>query len=115
MRFLADEDFDADILRGVRRQVPEMIVETVQDVGLTNVGDRNVLAWATQDNRVLLTHDVNTMSGFALNRVRTGLPMPGVIVVKKLAPIGVSITDLVYIVQAGTESDFKNQVRYVPL
>lgn len=115
MRFLTDEDFDYDIVRGVLRFVPDLDIETVQELSLTNVDDTILLTWAVQDNRVILTHDVNTMNGFALNRVRVGLPMPGVVVVRKLAPIGLSISDLVYVVQAGNENDFRDQVRYIPL
>ena len=115
MRFLTDEDFDFNILRGVLRFVPDLDVETVQELSLTNVDDTIVLAWAVQDNRVVLTHDVNTMNGFALDRVRAGFPMPGVVVVRKLAPIGLSINDLAYVVQVGKENDFRDQVRYIPL
>ena len=114
-RFLTDEDFDNDILRAALRQLPELDVVRVQDVELMNVDDTIILAWAAQVNRVMLTHDVNTMNGSAFSRVREGLPMPGVIAVRKLAPIAQSITDLVYIVQAAEDEDLRDQVRYIPL
>ena len=114
-RFLSDEDFDNDILRAMLRQLPGLDVVRVQDVELMNVDDSLILAWAAQQNRVMLTHDVNTMNGSAFRRVREGLPMPGVIAVRKLAPIAASINDLVYIVQAAEDEDFWNQARYIPL
>lgn len=115
MRFLTDEDFDNDILRAILRQLPKLDVVRVQDVELMNVEDSLILACAAQQNRVMLTHDVNTMNGSAFRRVREGLPMPGVIAVRKLAPIADSITDLIYIVQIAEDADFRDQVRYVPL
>lgn len=82
MRFLTDEDFRHDVLRGVLRLLPQLELVTAQQVSLTNVDDTILLSWAAQDNRVLLTHDRNTMNGFALDRVRAGLPMPGVVSVR---------------------------------
>ena len=115
MRFFTDEDFRHDVLRGVLRLLLEIDVVTAQQVSLTSVDDTVLLAWAAQDNRILLTHDRNTMNGFVLDRVRAGMPMPGVISVRRLAPISVLINDLVYLVQAGDDADFRNQVIYVPL
>lgn len=115
MRFLTDEDFNHDILRGISRFLPEMDVLTVQEVSLTNVDDPIVLAWAAQDERVVLTHDAKTMRRHALQRVIDALSMPGVIIVRKLAPLAVCIDDLIYVMQAGVEDDFQDQVRYIPL
>ena len=114
-RFLTDEDFNHDILRGILGFLPELDVLTVQEVSLTNVDDTIVLAWAAQDERVVLTHDVKTMTRHALQRVNDILPMPGIVAVRKLAPLAVCIDDLIYLVQAGTDADFRDQVRYVPL
>ncbi len=115
MRFLTDEDFDNDVLRGVQRRLPGMDVQRVQDVELMHTEDSLILAWAARENRVVLTHDVNTMNASAFRRVREGLPMPGVVAVRKIAPRADSINDLVYIIQAATDEDFCDQVRYIPL
>ncbi len=115
MRFLTDEDFNHDILRGVLGFLPEMNVLTVQEVSLTNVDDPIILAWAAQDERVVLTHDAKTMTRYALQRVNITLPMPGVVVVRKLAPLAICIDDLIYLAQAGGDADFRNQVVYIPL
>ena len=59
IRFAADEDFNADIVRALRRRLPELDIIRVQDVGLSGGDDPTVLAWAASDARVLLTHDVS--------------------------------------------------------
>ena len=61
MRFLANENFD---------------VLCVQDTEIYQADDPAVLEWATQQGRILLTRDVNTMVGFAYERVEAGLPRP---------------------------------------
>jgi hypothetical protein len=35
LRLAADENFNADIIRGLRRRLPELDVVRVQDVGLS--------------------------------------------------------------------------------
>lgn len=78
LRFLADENFNNDILRGVKRRNPLADMLRVQDVDLSGVPDPVVLEWAAANQRVVLTHDVSTMTRHAYDRVREGKPMPGV-------------------------------------
>ncbi len=55
MRWLADENFDNDVIRGLRRRAPGFDVVRVQDVGLGGCADDVVLDWAAAENRILLT------------------------------------------------------------
>ena len=62
MKWLADENFDNDILRGIRRRVAGFDVVRAQDVAeISGLDDPAVLAWATMNDRVVLTHDLSTM------------------------------------------------------
>ena len=62
LRLLADENFNNQIVRGILRRRPEIDMVRVQDVGLSNTDDRVILEWAAQQGRILLTHDVETMT-----------------------------------------------------
>lgn len=86
LRFLADEDFNNDYVRALRRRRPSVDVTRVQDVGLSGQSDPAVLAWATAEGRVLLTHDVATLVGHALARLAGGQSLAGVLVVPQGAP-----------------------------
>lgn len=108
IRFLTDEDFNNDILRAVLRQLPELEVVRVQDVGLMTVDDSMILAWAAQEGRVVLTHDASTMIDAAYQRTREGLPMPSVIAVRRLAPLATCIGDVVLMAEAGIPLDFQD-------
>lgn len=55
-RFLADENFNNQIVRGVLRQSPDIDIVRVQDVDLSGADDPTVLAWAAQERRIVLTH-----------------------------------------------------------
>ena len=83
---LADENSNNDILRGVRRRNPAVDFARVQDVGLSEADDPMVREWAAQAGRVLLTHDVATMTHHAHDRVRDGTRMPGVFEVGRHVP-----------------------------
>ncbi len=86
LALLADENFNNDILRAVRRRNPAVDIVRVQDVSLPGASDPTVLEWAAQSARVLLTHDVRTMTRHAYDRVRAGKPMPGLFEVVRHAP-----------------------------
>jgi hypothetical protein len=68
LRFLADEDFENDIVRGVLRRLHRLDIMRAQDVGFSGAQDPRVLEWAAQEGRVLLTHDVSTMTAHAYAR-----------------------------------------------
>ena len=62
LRWLADENFNNDILRALFRRNPTLDIVRAQDVGLSGVDDSSLLAWAAEATRVLLTHDVSTIN-----------------------------------------------------
>ncbi len=68
VRLLADENINHDLVRGVLRRRPGLNLVHVQAVGLSETDDPEILAWAAREKRVLLTHDVNTMTRFAVYR-----------------------------------------------
>lgn len=70
LTFLADENFNGDIVRGLRRRRPELDILRMQEIGLRGVDDPALLEQAAQMGRVLLTHDVTTITHFAYDRVR---------------------------------------------
>jgi predicted nuclease of predicted toxin-antitoxin system len=65
VRWLADENFNNDLLRALLRRRPDLDIIRVQDAGLSGADDAAVLAWAAQQDRVLLTHDVSTITAYA--------------------------------------------------
>ena len=115
MRFAADENFDGRILDGLRARLPELDIVRVQDTEMYQSPDPELLDWLADEERILLTHDVKTMPGFVYERVRSGLPVPGIIEVKHGTAIGLAIDTLEVMIGAGRPDDFENLVRYIPL
>lgn len=115
VRWAADENFNNDILRALRRRKPDIDIVRVQDVGLSGADDPAVLEWAAAEGRVLLTHDASTMTRYAYERVKAGKPMPGVFEVGRDVPIGLAVEDIMLITECGLENEWEGQVRYLPL
>jgi hypothetical protein len=101
LKFLADENLDNNILRGLLRRKPDLDILRVQDVGLFGKDDPTVLAWAAQENRILLTHDVATITHYAHQRIAKGLRMPGVIEIKASSSLGKAIKDILLFIEFG--------------
>lgn len=70
---LADENIAPDVVAALRER--QMDVRTASELGLLGVADSALLARATTEGRVILTHDAD----FGLLAVRQGLPFVGVI------------------------------------
>lgn len=113
--FAADENFDNDIIRAVRRRAPEVDIVRVRDAGLAGASDPEVLAWAANEGRALLTHDVSTMIRHARERVQRNEPMPGLFVVRQQLPVGAAIDDLMLIAECSLPEEWAGQIRYLPL
>jgi hypothetical protein len=115
LRLAADENFNYDIVRGVLRRNPEVDIVRVQDAGLSGADDPTILEWAARESRVLLTHDVATITRYAYERVRAGSPMPGVFEVSRTVPVGLAIEEILLIIEYSLEDEWEGQVRYLPL
>jgi predicted nuclease of predicted toxin-antitoxin system len=87
LSLLSDENFNGDIVRGLLLRHPNLDLLRVQDVGLREVDDPTILAWAASHGRILLTHDRATMPDFAYNRLVRGEPMVGMFVVNDRMPM----------------------------
>ena len=113
--FLTDEDFDGRLTKALLTRVPGVNLVRVQDVGLMHTPDPDILAWAAAESRIVLTRDRNTMTGFALARVRAGDPMPGLFVVDQQAPLGRILNDLEVMAVASEMDEWRDQIIFVPL
>lgn len=111
----ADENFNNDIIRGLLRRNPDLDLVRVQDAGLSGAHDSAVLAWAAKENRVLITHDVSTITVHAHRRVCEGKQMPGVFEVSRSVPVKVAIEDILLLAQCSMDGEWEGQIRYLPL
>ncbi|SRR5581483_10507515 len=115
LKFVADENFNNDIVRGVRRRNEAIDIVRVQDEGLSGAVDPIVLEWAAQNGRLVLTHDVSTMTRYTYDRVRANQPMPGIVEASRDVPIGKAIEDILILAECSREGEWEGQIIYLPL
>jgi hypothetical protein len=115
LRLAADENLNGDIVRGLLRRKPDLDIVRVQDVGLSGADDPAVLEWAAGEGRIVVTHDISTLAGYAFARVAAGLSMPGVFAVRSNGPVGLAIDDLLLLSDCSLDREWEGQVRFLPL
>jgi hypothetical protein len=82
----------------------------VQDVLPAGAHDRDVLAWAAAEDRILITNDRSTMIGFACERAAAGEAMPGLIVTTNQQSVGSTIHDLMMIIECVSAAEIRSRV-----
>ena len=107
IRLLADENFNNNIVRAVRIRAPDVDIVRVQDVGLSGADDPTVLDWAAQHRRVLLTHDVSTITAFAYDNAREDKPMPGVFEVGRTIAVRSAVEDILLLATCSVDRNGK--------
>jgi hypothetical protein len=114
LKFLADEDLRRAIVLGVRRREPSVSFIEAFELGSNGKDDLTVLEMAARDGRILVSHDVRTMPVHFRTFI-AGRESPGLILVPQRAQLGRVIDDLVLLWLASDETDWINQICYLPL
>jgi hypothetical protein len=115
LRFLADVNFDRNIIRGIHRTRPDIDIIRAQDAGHHRTPDPLLLEWCFQEHRIMLTHDVKTMPGFAYARIADGHHVAGLVEVDDQASIGRVIEDLLTLIDCLDEDEWQDRIWFVPL
>lgn len=96
-RFLADHDLNEHVVAGVLRAKPTIEIVRARDVNLAERSDGEILEYAGSRRWLVVSHDVNTMTQIAVERIQHHLPMPGLILVQQSQPVASVIEELVLI------------------
>src|SRR5258707_3133210 len=97
IRFLADADLNEGIVTGCLRREPSMDFLSANEANLEGVPDPQVLALAAERNRILVSHDFQTMPRHFGGFLQARGSSPGVLLVPQYLSIGEAIEELVLI------------------
>jgi hypothetical protein len=116
VKWLADECFDNDIVRGLLRRSPGLDLIRAQDVVETaGKDDEKLLEWASKHKRVVLTHDLATMVPALLHRQQQVSGCPPIVLAPDSLSVGAVIEDILLLDQCSEDSDWAAGVVYLPL
>jgi hypothetical protein len=115
LRLLADENFNGDIVRGLLLRQPDLDIVRIQDVGLAGAEDPDILAWAAENNRIVLTYDRATMSDYAYERVAAGEGMAGVFILNDRFAVARAIEEILLLVACTEQAEWSGRAVHLPL
>ncbi|MDP2935848.1 MAG: DUF5615 family PIN-like protein [Dehalococcoidia bacterium] len=114
IRFQADADLNQTILLATVRREPAVEFQTAEAAGLAHRQDKEVLAIAAREGRVLVTHDQKTMPRHFAEFIATE-PSTGLLVIPQHLPVAVAVEDLLLVWSATEAEEWINRISFLPL
>jgi hypothetical protein len=114
VRYLADEDLHGGLIEGLQSREPAIDVLDVKSAGLRGTADPALLELATQQGRIVITHDRGTMLRYFTDRLHAGKPCSGIFVVPQHAALGEIIESLLLVWAASQAHEWRNHITYLP-
>ena len=111
IRFMADADLNDAIVGGCRRREPAIDFLSVNDDNLEGVPDPGVLALVAAEDRILVSHDFQTMPRHVGDLLQARGSSPGLILVPQHMPIGEVIEELLLIWGASEAEEWRDRWR----
>jgi len=112
-RFQADENLNARIIAGLLRREPSLDFRTAKDAKVLGRDDRDVLAIATEESRILVFHDRETMPAHFRQFTKKNTSS-GLLIVSQTMDIGEAIEQILIVWAASEAQEWINQIGYIP-
>ena len=114
-RFLVDNDLMDQIVLGVLRREPTLVMTRLREVGLAKAPDTSVLEFAAREGFIVVSHDINTMRAAAVARLQNDQVLAGLLLVHQRSPLAQTIEDLILIGVASDAAEWVGEIRFLPL
>lgn len=114
LRLLIDHNLDQNILRGLIRRIPQLDAVTAFEIGMSEATDPQLLVWAAQEGRIIVTHDRRTMPAHAADLMSKGKQIAGLFIVVRSLPLHQVIGDLDLMITCSENDEWVNIIRYLP-
>jgi predicted nuclease of predicted toxin-antitoxin system len=120
LAFLLDEQLRGPLWRAVldynaSAVAPMDAVRIGGVAGLpTGVKDEQILKWAEEENRIVVSRDRDTLPRHLKNHLTSGRHSPGIVLIRREATFQEILEWLDLIAQAGDSTEFADSVTYIP-
>jgi hypothetical protein len=114
-RFQADNDLRSSIRTGVLRYEPSIDFQSAIAARLDGIPDPEVLRLAMIQDRILISHDENSMPDHFSDFVRGGNRCPGVLIVPQGAPVGRVIESILLVWIASEAEEWIDRIAWLPI
>lgn len=120
VKYLIDADLPRALFQGLIRRSAAIDVLRVQQVGLGDAPDPEILNWAAAERRITVSRDKSTMRQFAARRMEEGKFMPGLLLVRpdyvRRHGYGLRevIDELILIAEVREAEEWYNLIQFIP-
>lgn len=114
MKYLTDENISLRFLNALQRNLPDLDVVRVQDVGLQGASDSEIVEWAGKESRVLITKDKATIPPLVSVLLESNHLVYRVMVIRPNVTIASVIEMISLIEEVGLEGDWDYPLRWIP-
>ena len=114
IRFQADSDLNQTIVKALLRLEPSIDFQTAHAANLRGVPEPDVLAYAANEGRVLVSHDITTMPRHFGAFIQAA-DSAGVLIALQDAPLLTVVEDLLLLWLVDEAEDWVNRIRVLPL
>src|SRR5262249_25103596 len=111
----ADHNFNDHIVSGLKNYEPAIDLLRAREAGMEQALDEDVLAFANDQGRIVLSHDFDTMIGKAAVRISAGQRVAGLYMARQTAVVASVIEDLLLLWACSEAEEWYNLVAYHPV
>ena len=112
--FQADADLNEDIVLGLTRLEPQIDFQTASEAGLRGLPDLEVLSYAAQDGRILVSHDRRTLPKH-FGALVQNTTSAGAFIIGQNVSVRAAINELLLIWSCSESEEWTNLLADIPL
>ena len=114
IRFQADNDLKFAVVKGVRLREPSVSFASAAEAHFDHLSDPEILDHAAKDERVLVSHDRQTMIDHFRFRLASGKSSPGLVLVSQGVPIGLVVESILTLWAVSSPEELSGQIYHMP-
>lgn len=114
IRLVTDHDVPGPIISGLLKRTPTFDLVRLVDLGLNMLRDDEVLTWAADQDRIVLSRDRATMRGEAEARLAAGETFPGLLLIRPHARVADLIDTLFILNECSEHAEWAGKIEWLP-
>ncbi|NES85688.1 MAG: hypothetical protein F6K10_32195 [Moorea sp. SIO2B7] len=116
LKYLLDENVNPAYKIQLTRNSPDLVMWVVDEPNTPARGtlDPQILNWCDEYGFVLVTNNRKSMPTHLADYIAEGNHIPGIFILNTKLSMGENIDELVFLAEASFESEYQDQIIYLP-
>lgn len=113
LKILFDHNFNHGIKRGLTYRLPDLDSVTAHEIGMRSAHDENLLRWAAEHGRVLISHDRRSMPDHFASLMLAGETTAGILIIPQNMTIRRAVDELELFVVCDNHEEWINRIHVI--